>query len=372
MTELSSSETARYVRHIALPQIGIEGQKKLRSAKVLVVGAGGLGCPALMYLAAGGIGRLGIVDDDVVSVNNLHRQVLFSSADQGKGKAETAAARLKDMTPFCDTVAITKHFAPSNAETLLNDWDIVLDCTDNFPTRNLLNAACLLAGKPLVYGAVYRFEGHASVFNYKGGPCYRCLFPSLGGEKSGSCEEAGIIGPAAGVIGSVMALEAMKIVLGMETLSGKLFVFDGQCNETEVLPVKKNAACPFCSSPSALRLDRLDAPSACGSFNARLLAPEKLAALLSSGGRVQLVDVRFEWERTLCSIAGDVSLPLERIAEGAVPLDPALETVLYCKDESRSKKAAELLAAKGFNKLSVLEGGISLWADKIDKSMTRY
>jgi len=372
MTGLTSDETARYVRHIALPQIGLEGQRRLRSSSVLVIGAGGLGCPALMYLASGGIGRIGIVDDDVVSVNNLHRQVLFSFSDAGKNKARAASARLKDMNPFCDVVTIEKRFSPSSAETMLSGWDAVLDCTDNFPTRNLISAACLLSGKPLVYGAVYRFEGHASVFNHAGGPCYRCLFPSLGGEKSGSCEESGIIGPAAGVIGSVMALEAMKVVLGLETLSGKLFTFDGQFNESGVLPVKKLPSCPFCHAPSELRLDRLEGPAPCRTFRAAKISPEKLSARMAAGERIQLVDVRFEWERGLCFIKGDVSLPLERIAGGDVPLDPSLETVIYCKDESRSVRAAELLASKGFGKLSVLEGGITLWADKIDGNMTRY
>jgi len=372
MTEPTGNETARYVRHIALPQIGLEGQLKLRSSGVLVIGAGGLGCPALMYLAAGGVGKIGIVDDDAVSVNNLHRQVLFSMADVGKNKARAAAGRLKDMNPACDVVTIEKRFSPSSAETMLSGWDVVLDCTDNFPTRNLINAACLLSGKPLVYGAVYRFEGHASVFNHKGGPCYRCLFPSLDGEKNGSCEEAGIIGPAAGAIGSVMALEAMKIVLGMETLSGKLFTFDGQFNESGVLPVRKLPECPFCHAPSKLRLDRLEAPVSCRAFRAERISPEKLSARMAAGEKIQLVDVRFEWERGLCFIRGDVSLPLERISEGDIPLDPSLDTVIYCKDESRSNKAAELLAAKGFGKLSVLEGGITLWADKIDGNMTRY
>ncbi|MFH1619062.1 MAG: molybdopterin-synthase adenylyltransferase MoeB [bacterium] len=375
MQGFSREEVIRYSRHFAVPEIGAEGQKKLRASRVLVVGAGGLGSPALLYLAGAGVGTIGIADPDSVAVSNLHRQVLYSSMMEGRNKAECAAQRISGLNP-CVRTAVHGRLGEGNVLEVLKDYDMVLDCSDNFTCRYLINDACVLTGKPDISGSIYRFEGQVSVFDAGKGACYRCLYPeppSL--ERPDSCEDNGVAGPLPGIVGSIQALEAMKLILEKGTvLTGKLLIIDGLEMDFKKLDVARRPECPVCGNNPSISEPREMKAAFLGFCSTVNISPEELKAAIETGAKLQILDLRHDWEHDLCHIPGDFSLPFENMEKGLerTGLDPALPVVVYCKDAGRSAKAGELLARKGFGDVKILEGGIDAWAAKIEPGMMRY
>ncbi|WP_269524870.1 molybdopterin-synthase adenylyltransferase MoeB [Coraliomargarita parva] len=373
--ELSPSEILRYQRHLSLPGFGETAQLKLKSASVLVVGAGGLGCPALQYLAAAGVGTLGIVDDDRVSRSNLQRQILFADADVGLPKAEVAAARIKAMNPDIEAVPQVLRLSEANAMELVQAYDLVLDGSDNFPTRYLVNDACVLAGKPLVYGALYTFQGQVSVFNHEGGPTYRCLFPEPPNpEDAPNCSEIGVLGVLPGLVGTIQATEAIKVLTGIgQPLSGKLLIFDALKMEQTVVRFQRVPEQAEVHTLKAIEYANICTPD----VPEPLISASELAARLQSGG-LQLIDVREGWERDLCQIGPSVHLPLAEVLDGLADpavagLDPSQPTCVYCKGGVRSMKALSVLQERyGFREILSLDGGILAWAESADPSMARY
>lgn len=372
---LSQGEILRYQRHLTLPGFGETAQLQLKAARVLIIGAGGLGCPALQYLAAAGVGTLGIVDDDRVSRSNLQRQILYADAEVGQLKAEVAAHRLMAMNPDITCVPHAMRLTVANALELFNDYDVVLDGSDNFPTRYLVNDACVLAGKPLVYGALYTFQGQATVFNYQGGPTYRCLFPEPPNPKDApNCSEIGVLGVLPGMIGVIQATEVIKVLTGVGTpLVGKLLLFDAlEMRQTmvqfkrvpEVADVTELTEVEFTCEVSS------DAVS-------DEICPEGLREKIANEPALQVIDVRESWERDLCQL-DSVHLPLGEILEQradptAAGLDPDLPTCVYCKGGVRSMKALKVLQGHyGFSKIKSLQGGILAWGETIDPSITAY
>ena len=374
---LSQSEVLRYQRHLTLPGFGEASQLQLKAARVLIIGAGGLGCPALQYLAAAGVGTLGIVDDDRVSRSNLQRQILYTDADVGLMKAEVAAERLMALNPDITCVPHATRLTVDNAIELISGYDVVLDGSDNFPTRYLVNDACVLADKPLVYGALYTFQGQASVFNYKGGPTYRCLFPVPPDPKSApNCSEIGVLGVLPGMIGVMQAMEVIKVLTGIGTpLSGKLLIFDA-------LEVKQTVV-QFKRVPEAANVTELKevvfACSVPSEAPGEEISPEGLRAQIDTdtASQLQIIDVRESWERDLCKI-DSAHIPLSEILEqradpAAAGLKPELPTCVYCKGGVRSMKALKVLKAHyGFSEIKSLQGGILAWGESIDPSMTAY
>jgi adenylyltransferase/sulfurtransferase len=372
---LSQSEILRYQRHLTLPGFGEASQLKLKASRVLIIGAGGLGCPALQYLAAAGVGTLGIVDDDRVSRSNLQRQILYTDADVGLMKAEVASERLVAMNPDITCVPHATRLTLDNALELIGGYDVVLDGSDNFPTRYLVNDACVLAGKPLVYGALYTFQGQASVFNYQGGPTYRCLFPEPPNPKDApNCSEIGVLGVLPGMIGAIQAMEVIKVITGIGTpLSGKLLIFDALEMKQTVVQFKR--------VPAAANVTELtEIKFACGvpsEASDDELSPEALRTQISSESALQVIDVRESWERDLCKI-DSVHIPLQEILEqrvdpAAVGLKPDLPTCVYCKAGTRSMKALKVLKAHyGFSEIKSLQGGILAWGESINPSMSAY
>ena len=374
---LSQSEILRYQRHLTLPGFGKASQLQLKAARVLIIGAGGLGCPALQYLAAAGVGTLGIVDDDRVSRSNLQRQILYTDADVGLMKAEVAAERLMALNPDITCVPHATRLTVDNAIELISGYDVVLDGSDNFPTRYLVNDACVLADKPLVYGALYTFQGQASVFNYKGGPTYRCLFPVPPDPKSApNCSEIGVLGVLPGMIGVMQAMEVIKVLTGIGTpLSGKLLIFDA-------LEVKQTVV-QFKRVPEAANVTELKevvfACSVPSEAPGEEISPEGLRAQIDTdtASQLQIIDVRESWERDLCKI-DSAHIPLSEILEqradpAAAGLKPELPTCVYCKGGVRSMKALKVLKAHyGFSEIKSLQGGILAWGESIDPSMTAY
>jgi molybdopterin/thiamine biosynthesis adenylyltransferase/rhodanese-related sulfurtransferase len=374
---LSQSELLRYQRHLTLPGFGEAAQLKLKAARVLIIGAGGLGCPALQYLAAAGVGTLGIVDDDRVSRSNLQRQILYTDADVGRMKAEAAAERLMAMNPDISGVPHVTRLTMKNALELIGDYDVVLDGSDNFPTRYLVNDACVLTGKPLVYGALYTFQGQASVFNYQGGPTYRCLFPEPPNPKDApNCSEIGVLGVLPGMIGVIQAMEVIKVLTGVGTpLTGKLLIFDALEMQQTVVKFKR--------VPEAADVTELtEFKFVCGvpaEASDDEISPEGLRSQIESTGAsaLQIIDVRESWERKLCQIES-VHLLLQEILEQradptAAGLNPDLPTCVYCKGGVRSMKALKVLKAHyGFSEIKSLQGGILAWGESIDPSLTAY
>ena len=361
-----------------MPEFGPAGQERLKAGSVLVVGAGGLGCPALQYLVAAGVGRIGICDFDVVESSNLQRQVLFGYSDLGNPKAECAARRLADLNPHIEITPFVERFSTDNAEALLNDFDVVLDGSDNFPTRYLVNDACVMFGKPLCFGSIFKFEGQVSVFNFEGGPTYRCLFPKSPNPKDvPNCAEIGVIGVLPGIIGSLQALEAIKILSGVgEVFSGKLLLFDA-------LTLRVNQI-GFSANPENFHVTELkEIEFACDTDadeeeEISQLMPGDVDELLKGDDAPLLVDVREDWELAVCRIDGSISLPLSQLKQPVsieLPpeLSPAADTVVYCKAGVRSMMACEILRESyGFEKVSNLAGGIDLWAETVDPAMPRY
>lgn len=379
---LSAAEMSRYARHLSVPEIGKAGQERLKRSGVLVIGAGGLGSPALQYLAAAGVGRLGIVDADRVESSNLQRQVLYTEADTGEAKAARAAERLRGMNPEIEVTAFERHFSSETAMELAEPYDVIIDGTDNFPTRYLSNDVAVLTGKPNVYGSIQIFEGQVSVFApHLGGPCYRCMFPEP--PPPGvvpSCAEAGVLGVLPGIVGSLQALEALKLILGIgQPLMGRLLVFDALAMRFRSLALKRDPQCPVCGeSPRITDVRKVDYPAFCGihppaaAVESDVITPKELAALLKTGDDVQLVDVREDFEREICALPGAIPLPLGEVAARLGELDRGRETVVFCKAGGRSLKAQGILTANGFGKVRNLEGGILAWGREVDPAMRGY
>ena len=377
MTELSRDELLRYSRHLVLPGLGLEGQRKLKGARVLVVGAGGLGAPAALYLAAAGVGTIGLADADRVDVTNLQRQIIHGTATLGARKVDSAKSRLGDLNPHVDVTAIPERLTSANAREIVRQHDVVLDGSDNFPTRYLLNDACVLESKPLVYGSIFRWEGQVSVFA-PGGPCYRCLFadpppPGL----VPNCAEGGVVGALPGIIGSLQALEAIKLILGAgETLTGRLLLFDGLRMTFREVTLRRDPDCPVCgAAPTVTEL--IDYEAFCGMPSAaeRAVAEisvEELAAGLKGADLPLIIDVREQWEWEIGHLDGSRHIPLGALAARIGEIDTRREIVTLCHHGMRSLQARDLLMGAGFARVKSLAGGIDAWAEVIDGAVGRY
>ncbi len=372
---LSSGERARYARHLILPQVGAEGQGRIKAARILLVGAGGLGSPAALYLAAAGVGTLGLVDFDVVDVSNLQRQILHGTSDIGRPKLESARARIAEVNPHVRVETHATRLTSANALAILGGYDIIVDGSDNFATRYLVNDACVMLGKPNVHGSIFRFDGQASVFCTADGPCYRCLFPSP--PPAGlvpSCAEGGVLGVLPGLIGTIQATEALKLVLGIgESLAGRLLIVDTLGMRFNTVRVPRDPACPACGTRTITELADYDA--FCGSASVaddvaagavREIAPRSLAERLAGSERdaIQLVDVREPNEWAAGHLAGARHIPLGRLSEAMAALDRSREVVVYCRSGARSAAAARQLQDAGFT-VSNLAGGILRWDDEV-------
>ena len=379
---LSNKEVLRYSRHLIMPEVGMEGQLKLKAAKVLCIGAGGLGSPLAMYLAAAGVGTLGLVDFDVVDFTNLQRQILHSTSDVGRKKLDSAAETLSGINPQVEVRKFETRLTSANALEIFRQFDIVADGTDNFPTRYLVNDACVLTGKPNVYGSIFRFEGQASVFATKGGPCYRCLYPEP--PPPGlvpSCAEGGVLGILPGLVGVIQATETIKLILGVEreqSLVGRLLMVDAMGMKFRELKLRKNPECPVCGSNPTIH-ELIDYQEFCGvraeeaSMTTALPAieVEELKRKLDAGEHVLILDVREPHEYQICNLGGHL-IPLGELPKRVQELDSSREIVAHCRSGQRSADAVEFLRAAGFQKVWNLTGGILAWADRIDPKMPKY
>ena len=381
---LSNEEIRRYSRHLIMPEVGIDGQRKLKAARVLAIGAGGLGSPLAVYLAAAGVGTIGIVDNDVVDDSNLQRQILYGSSDVGRPKLQAAAERIRDMNPNVEVVPYETRLDSSNALEIFRDYDIIADGTDNFPTRYLVNDACVLTGKPNVYASIFRFEGQASVFWAEKGPCYRCLYtepppPGL----VPSCAEGGVLGILPGLLGVIQATETIKLVLGSgDSLVGRLLLVDALSMQFRELKLRKNPDCVVCGpNPTVTRL--IDYEAFCGIPQEAAIAaasatgiPEisvqDLKGMRDRREDFVLVDVREPHEFAICAFPESVKIPLGTLPQNLNRLSTADEIVVHCKMGSRSAKAVQFLRDAGFRKVRNLAGGIDRWAQQIDPKMPRY
>ena len=383
LPELTNDEVKRYSRHLIMPEVGVEGQRKLKAAKVLCIGAGGLGSPVSLYLAAAGVGTLGIVDFDVVDFSNLHRQVLHGTPDVGRPKLESAKDKLHAINPEIEIQTFETALSSQNALKLFEPFDIIVDGTDNFPTRYLVNDACVLTGKPNAYGSIFRFEGQASVFATKDGPCYRCLYPEP--PPPGlvpSCAEGGVLGVLPGMIGMIQATETVKLILGIgEPLIGRFLIYDALRMRFRELKLRKDPDCPVCGThPTVKQL--IDYEQFCGIKPA---APEPVAVnsateitsvelkqRMDRGEKLRIVDVREPNEFQICRIPGTELIPLGDIPKRYNELDPDQELIVHCKMGGRSAKAADFLRSVGFKRVLNLKGGILDWIDKVDPSQPKY
>lgn len=378
--QLSKEELARYSRHIIIPEFNLEGQKKLKAAKVLVIGTGGLGSPLLLYLAAAGVGKIGIVDFDVVDDSNLQRQVLFSVNDLGRPKVEAAKERITSLNPHIEVVAFNMRLSSENALELFKDYDVVADGTDNFPTRYLVNDACVFTGIPNVYASIFRFDGQVSVFNYKNGPNYRDLYPEP--PPPGlvpSCSEGGVLGVLPGIVGSLQANEVIKVITGIgETLSGRLFAFDALNFGTRIFKVFKDPENPL-TGKNPTQTTLIDYDFFCGIPQAAAEAAAKIQEIdvhefkrrLDSGEDLQVIDVREVHEYELVNI-GATLIPLNTVVENAAKIRKDKPVVVHCKGGVRSARAIESLQQLGYNNLINLKGGIVAYAKEVDKSLPLY
>ena len=379
MNPLSHEELLRYSRHLTLPDVGLEGQSKLKRARVLLIGAGGLGSPAALYLAAAGVGTLGLVDFDLVDRSNLQRQILHGTSQIGTPKTDSARARLRDINPHVTVETFGERLTSGNALDVLRDFDIVVDGSDNFPTRYLVNDACVLLGKPDVYGAVFRFDGQASVFLAKEGPCYRCLYaepppPDL----VPSCAEGGVLGVLPGIIGSLQALEVIKLIVGFgEPLIGRLLLFDGRRMQFRELALEKDPDCPICGThPRVTQLIDYEAFCGVGSeapgageieISARELQHER-----ARKPNLLLLDVREPREAEIARIDGAHLIPLRELPRRLSELPAHAEIVTHCHHGQRSLKAREILVGAGFHNVRSLAGGIDAWSRDVDAGVPRY
>ncbi len=380
---LDRAAVERYARHVLLPQVGRTGQERLSSSKVLVVGAGGLGSPALLYLAAAGVGTLGVVDDDVVETSNLQRQVIHSDADVGRLKTQSAVDAVARVNPYVEVVRHDLRLDSSNALEVLRNYDVVLDGTDNFPTRYLLNDACVLLGKPHVWGSIYRFDGQVSVWWAEHGPCYRCVFPSPPPPGAvPSCAEGGVLGVLCAAIGSVQATETVKLLLGVgEPLVGRLLLHDALAMTWDALPVRKDPACPVCGeSPTVTSLVDYEAfcgMPASGEATVPTVSAPELAVELGSDAPPLLVDVRGPDERAIASIPGAVAIHLDEFRDGSAFERDELAArgrriVLMCKVGGRSAEATRLAQAAGYTQVLNLDGGVLAWVHEVDPTQPVY
>jgi adenylyltransferase/sulfurtransferase len=380
-TELSKDEILRYSRHLIIPEVGMEGQVKLKQASVLLVGAGGLGAPLGLYLAAAGIGRIGIVDFDVVDFTNLQRQVIHGTKDVGRKKLDSAAETMQDINPHVHIDRFETALSSENALQILKDYDLVIDGTDNFPTRYLVNDACVMLKKPNVYGSIFRFEGQATVFAYEGGPCYRCLYPEP--PPPGlvpSCAEGGVLGILPGTVGLIQATEAVKLILGIgEPLVGRLLLYDALTMRFRELKIRRNPECPVCGDhPTVTKL--IDYQQFCGVAKPAEqpaaatgdIEPPELKAKQDRGDDFVLIDVREPHEFQICRIPGSKLIPLGELPKRVGELDPEAEIVAHCKSGARSAKAVDFLKQAGFRRVRNLKGGILAWSDKVDPSVPKY
>ncbi|HEV8318296.1 MAG TPA: molybdopterin-synthase adenylyltransferase MoeB [Vicinamibacterales bacterium] len=383
---LLGDEVKRYSRHLIMPEVGMNGQRKLKAASVLCIGAGGLGSPAAMYLAAAGIGRLGIVDFDVVDFSNLQRQLLHATSDVGRSKLQSAKDRLQALNPNVHVETYETALSSQNALQLFEGYDVILDGTDNFPTRYLVNDACVLLRKPNAYGSIFRFEGQASVFGLPEGPCYRCLYPEP--PPPGlvpSCAEGGVLGVLPGIIGTIQATESIKLILGIgEPLVGRFLIFDALRMRFRELKLRKDADCPVCGTHPTIKA-LIDYEQFCGirpapaepaaagvSVNQWETTPLELKRRLDAGDDVLVLDVREPQEYQINRIAGSTLIPLGELPRRYQELDPDQEIVTQCKMGQRSAKAMDFLRSVGFTKVKNLKGGILAWIDQVDPSQPKY
>jgi sulfur-carrier protein adenylyltransferase/sulfurtransferase len=385
--QLSHDEIRRYSRHLIMPEVGIQGQRKLKAASVLLIGTGGLGSPLALYLAAAGIGRIGLVDYDVVDETNLQRQVIHFTSDVGKSKLESASAKLSDVNPY---LVIEKHNVPltsENALDILKDYDIIIDGTDNFPTRYLVNDACVMLGKPNVYGSIFRFEGQLTVFYAKEGPCYRCLFPEP--PPPGlvpSCAEGGVLGVLPGTIGTLQATEAIKLILGIgKPLIGKMILYDALDMSFDTIKLRKNPKCPVCGEhPTVTHLidyeqfcgvpahDRSEFKEKNAQKQVKSITVADLKAQLDAGADILLLDVRDPHELEISAIEGSLRIPKSQVVARANEIPRDREVVVHCKTGVRSRDSILMLQDLGFTNLVNLKGGINAWAREIDPSLPTY
>jgi adenylyltransferase/sulfurtransferase len=382
--DFSNDEIARYSRHLIMPEVTLEGQKRIKAASILCIGTGGLGSPIALYLAAAGIGRLGLVDFDVVDFSNLQRQILHGTDDVGRKKLNSAKDRIKAVNP---NVQVDLHdclFRSENAMQIVRDYDIVVDGTDNFPTRYLSNDVCVLARKPNVYGSIFRFDGQCTVFApHLGGPCYRCMFPEP--PPPGmvpSCAEGGVLGVLPGIIGVLQAIEAIKLILGIgDSLIGRLVSFDALKLRFREFRIRKDPKCPICGdNPTIHQL--IDYDQFCGipqadaeaakEMDVPTISPGELKAKLDRKDKFVLVDVREPYEYEICSIPGSKLIPLGELPARLSELDSADDIVLHCKVGGRSAKALRVLQEAGFRKLNNLKGGIAAWSEEVDPGVPKY
>ena len=378
---LSSEELHRYSRHLILPGVELSGQRRLKAARVLVVGAGGLGSPVALYLAAAGIGTLGIVDFDVVDVTNLQRQILHGTTDVGRSKLDSARDRIRAVNPHVHVEAYETRLTSVNALEIIRDYDLVVDGTDNFATRYLTNDACVIAGKPNVYGSIFRFEGQASVFATDGGPCYRCFFPEPPPPgQVPSCAEGGVLGVLPGIIGTIQAAEAIKLVIGAgDTLAGRLLLVNALTMDFRTMRLRKDPGCPACGTRTITEL--IDYDEFCGTPGGEPpvradavaeITPAELAELRRRNAPVDVIDVREAGEWEIAHLDGARLVPLAQLA-GAMPtLDPSHEIVVMCRSGVRGAKAALLLHDAGFRRVRNLAGGILRWSEDVDPRIPRY
>lgn len=381
LPSLDQDEILRYSRHLILPDVGMEGQKRLKAASVLLVGAGGLGSPLGLYLAAAGVGRLGLVDFDVVDATNLQRQIIHGTKDIGRPKLQSAIDRIKDVNPHVQVDPYETRFTSQNALEIARPYDLVIDGTDNFPTRYLVNDTCVLLGKPNVYGSIFRFEGQASVLATPEGPCYRCLFrepppPGL----VPSCAEGGVLGVLPGLIGVIQATEAIKLLIGIgEPLIGRLLLVDSLTMKFRTMKLRKDPECPACGTRTLKQL--IDYEQFCGIYPEAAkqesngvadLLPKELADRIARGDDFDLIDVREPHEWEIAHLDKARLIPLATVGSAIDSLDPSREVVVMCKGGARSAKAAKQLHDAGFRKVWNLTGGITRWADDVDTKVPKY
>jgi adenylyltransferase/sulfurtransferase len=381
-TTLSNEEIVRYSRHLIMPELGMTGQRRLKQGSVLLIGTGGLGSPLALYLAAAGVGHLGLVDFDVVDASNLQRQIVHGTSTVGVAKTESARARLRDLNPLIEVSTYETQISSANALELMRPYNVIVDGTDNFPTRYLTNDAAVMLGKPNVYGSIFRFEGQATVFSPRdGGPCYRCLYPEP--PPPGlvpSCAEGGVLGVLPGVIGTIQATEAIKLLTGIgETLIGRLMLYDALAMRFRELKLRRDPDCPVCGEhPTVTEL--IDYEQFCGIVpevksvsNQYEITPAELAAWLQRDDRPYLLDVRNPYEVAIAAIPGtDLLIPVDQLPERLGELDSSREMVVYCRSGARSGRAVELLKSAGFKKVKNLAGGVLRWSDDVDPTMAKY
>ena len=379
LPELEQSELRRYARHFSLPEFGIEGQQKLKAAKALVVGAGGLGSPVLLYLAAAGVGTLGLVDFDVVDESNLQRQVLFGVEVLGESKAKSAGKRLLELNPHINIDIHETRLTTENALKIIGDYDLVIDGTDNFQTRYLVNDACVILGKPNVYGSIFRFEGQASVFNFEEAPCYRCLYPEPPSPGTvPSCEEGGVLGVLPGIIGCIQANEAIKIITGIgTTLSGRFLLYDALDLNFQEVSFKRNPECSVCGDhPTVTEL--IDYEQFCGINQPEPehkwgeLTVTELYQKIKLGNAPCILDIRESYEVLVAKIDGTIHIPMSQVRERLGEIDQSSEIVVLCKTGVRSANICELLVENNFKNVKNLTGGITVWSQVIDSSIPLY